>query len=970
MQADHFNVTASGSGGSSSSAALHTPQKRSALACLPCRTAKNKCDGVPPPLIAELSSHLETKMPHPTGHDVQLRSDHACTRCARLRLECLWQPSHRTGRPRKRARGLDSAMDVRRSSSQAPITASFSTQQPGMSQDNFAPAPHPSAFDSTTAMIMGLFEQSQSQSQSQDQDQDEDQDQSQIQVNNSSSSFAESISSFQLSESDLMALLNQSPFDSSRAAIEAEQGDSAMPQPPMHPSLPADRAPMFDPMQSGPLPDQLIVSLDQITPLSCPPPTYQKPTTTNDASSCSPKANLPAISSTGASSRARTQLSALRARLNPVSQSPPPNMPRAEKIDVPNVVHFREAKEMVLRYIYRTGSSPSVDDSVDTAVLDNGLKLYFSGFAKTVPLLGDMVEFQATVLDALPRQNNVRRLLSRIVATLGYLVSTANLVTENERNELLQHLRSEARTLSLSCLDRIESLPCIRLDDLEALAILQSLLLMAYDSYGQSQLSEAESTMRSAVNVALKMQLYRMDAPSQSNIHSARPALSESHAESLRRAWWELYLCDLMFTVTTSGKIARCIDTHNLEVAVHTPIDPGLSSLGRHAGMLLGGSSTMKAESSEEASADRHELSQAYDVRIRTCALIHESVKVPDNPNEPDFERIRAIDTMLSNIMIVAQRHWANASTHSNASRQNGTDDRNRNEDERLRWINDTRIELLFTSMTMLHASRIHLHRIAWFHDLTMDFTSCSFKKLDNAADRVSTAVGLGSSAPVAASPQSTAAGDARRQAMLSTSVTRIVSSADAIMRLVRLDQRMSSPSTWTWTNTEGIGSESDTQSYVAGRLPAHWPFLGCCNMVAAFGYVVAVAASGPDKSNLPTYGDEIRLYDEEDVSLGEETLSIGPSWQHQPFESSLPLFAASPTSPAAITTGAVSSNATTTTRRDAMVWKLRAAISNIGFAESTLSQYAHIWPICAVYQREVALCRDAIDSTGPTGLQ
>ncbi|SPO32464.1 uncharacterized protein UTRI_04208 [Ustilago trichophora] len=960
MQAGRSDMSASGSG----SAALHTPQKRSALACLPCRTAKNKCDGAPPPLIAELSSHLETKIPHPTGHDVQLRSDDACTRCARLRLECLWQPSHRTGRPRKRARGLDSALDTHLSSSQTPAVASASTEQHGMSQDSFAPAPHPSAFDSTTAMMMGLFEQNQSQGQSP------------IQLDNSSSSFAESMSAFQLSESDLMALLNHSPFDSSRAAIETEQDDSATSQPQILPSLPANGAPMFDPLQSGPLPDQLIVSLDQITPLSCPPPpTYQQPTTADDPSSCSPQANLPHVSLTGTSSRARTQLSALRARLNPVSQSPPPNIPRAETTDAPNVVHFREAKKMVLRYINRTDSNPSADDGVDTAVLDNGLKLYFSGFAKTVPLLGDTVEFQTTVLDALPRQNNVRRLLSRIVATLGYLVSTANLVTENDRNQLLQQLRSEARTLLYSCLDRIESLPYIRLDDLEALAILQSLLLMAYDNYGQSQLSDAESTMRSAVNLALKMQLFSMDAPSQTNIHGARPALSESHAESLRRAWWELYLCDLMFTVTTSGKIARCIDTVNLEVAVHTPMDPGLASLGRHARMLLGGNSAMKAESSEEAGPDRHELSQAYDVRIRTCALIHESVKVPDNPNEPDFERIRAIDTMLSNIMIVAQRHWANASTHNNASRQNGIDDRNGNEDERLRWVKDTRIELLFTSMTMLHASRIHLHRIAWFHDLTMDFTSCSFKKLDNAAENVNAAVvGLGSPMSVTASPQTTAAGDARRQAMLSTSVTRIVSSADAIMRLVRLDQRMSSPC--TWTNTGGIGSESDTQSYVAGRLPAHWPFLGCCNMVAAFGYVVAVAASGPDNSNLPTYGDEIRLYDADDGLLGEESLSVAPGWQHQPFESSLSLFAASPASPADIYTGAVSlgssssTSPSTRTKRDAMVWKLRAAISNIGFAESTLSQYAHIWPICAVYQREVALCRDAIDSTGPTGLQ
>lgn len=50
----------------------------------------------------------------------------------------------------------------------------------------------------------------------------------------------------------------------------------------------------------------------------------------------------------------------------------------------------------------------------------------------------------------------------------------------------------------------------------------------------------------------------------------------------------------------------------------------------------------------------------------------------------------------------------------------------------RTRWATETRIELLFTAMTMLHASRFHLHRLAWFPDLTMDFVSRSFKRFDN----------------------------------------------------------------------------------------------------------------------------------------------------------------------------------------------------------------------------------------------
>ena len=430
--------------------------------------------------------------------------------------------------------------------------------------------------------------------------------------------FSDSMSSFQLSESELIALLNSSPFDSSRAAIGTEQDEPITPSPQTHLSLPpaeSSRDPPFDSMQASTLSNQLITSLHQIVPPSCPQPGFQQTPTADDQPSPALSSVLPDASA-GASSRARSQLSALRARLHRVSKSPPPTTPRASTVDVPSVMHFGEAKDKLLRYIRRADSNASVDDSIDAAVLDNGLKLYFSGFAKTVPLLGDATEFESTVLNVLPRQNSVRRLLSRVVATLGYLVSTANLVSEHERNLLLQKLRSEASKLLHSCLDRIGSHPLLRLDDLEALALLQSCLLLAYDSYGQNQLSDAEATMRVAVNLALKLRLNQMDAPLSSDMYGSRPPLSEAHAESLRRAWWELYLCDLMFGVTTSGRIRRCVDTANLEVAVHTPLDPGFAPLPRHTDLMLGSNHggqniAMKAETFGEADVDRKALSQA-----------------------------------------------------------------------------------------------------------------------------------------------------------------------------------------------------------------------------------------------------------------------------------------------------------------------------------------------------------------------
>ncbi|SNX85890.1 uncharacterized protein MEPE_04599 [Melanopsichium pennsylvanicum] len=900
---------------------VHTPPKRSALACLPCRTAKNKCDGVPPPLIAKLSSHLDTKIPNPAGQHLQLRSEQSCTRCARLHLECIWQPSHRTGRPRKRACVQEASIGAPQLAPyNVHIASSTSVRDDIASEtkDAAASSQHSTPFDQTTITMMDLLEHSQAQTQA-------------------DNFFSESMCSFHLSESALISLLNQSPFDSSRAAIE--QNDWSM-------TPEAQSQDFQSPIQT----DQLITSLDEIFPPSSSPQpslrhTLQDPTTQR----------VPALSPVGASSEARSQLSALRARLNPVSHSPLPTAPSPSIEASSSIIHLGEAKEALLCYIRRIHSDPSLDDNIDTAVLDFGCKLYFSSFAKTVPLLGDMTDFETTILNAFPRQNCATRLLRRIVATLGYRVSIANLVSEHDRNVLLQRLRIEARNLLSACFDRILTQPFVRLNDVEALALVQALLLFAYDSYGQNQLSEAESNMSAAVNLALKMRLNQIDAPSKpaghdlnanhNNAFGARSALSQSHAESLRRAFWELYLCDLMLNVTTSGRIARCIDMSTLEIAVHTPLDPGLTT-------TLDGQSDALESDNFDTDRDRQALSQSYDVRVRSCALIHECVKPPENPDEPDFERIRAIDTMLSNIMVVAQRHWASASTANSIHSGDAVS-------ECTRWANDTRIELLFTAMTMLHASRIHLHRLAWFHDLTMDFSSCSFKKFNEASNvAVGTTALRTSPGPVSQETLS------RRQAMLSNSVTRIVSSADAIMRLIRLDQRLASPSTWTIEDT--------TETYVARRVAVHWPFLGCCNMVAAFGYVVAVAAS--NESNLPTYRDEIRLFDQH-APLFNTNYSSNVAFSHPSSPQYFPSLHTFPnnhpdpvlsTTPPPITT----TNRSNTTHRNAIIWKIRAAISNILFAQSTLAHYAIIWPICTIYQNQVAMCRTAIDSTGPTGLQ
>ena len=69
---------------------MEAKHKRIGVACVGCRTAKSKCDGVPP------------NMDSGTGDDQQMfERTPPCSRCSLHHFPCLWKPPHRPGRPRK-----------------------------------------------------------------------------------------------------------------------------------------------------------------------------------------------------------------------------------------------------------------------------------------------------------------------------------------------------------------------------------------------------------------------------------------------------------------------------------------------------------------------------------------------------------------------------------------------------------------------------------------------------------------------------------------------------------------------------------------------------------------------------------------------------------------------------------------------------------------------------------------------------
>lgn len=216
---------------------------------------------------------------------------------------------------------------------------------------------------------------------------------------------------------------------------------------------------------------------------------------------------------------------------------------------------------------------------------------------------------------------------------------------------------------------------------------------------------------------------------------------------------------DILLNLSTSGKISRQIDSS-------TFIDIDANSI-----------------------ATDTPLQQAYDGRIKAALILSESTKINGRLN---FERVGALDTMITNLLTLTQ-----ASYH--------LDD------------NSTIKELNFTSTMMLLASRIHLHRQAWFADMTFDFQSCSFKQKINEMEMMLDDLFVMPNC-------------GNLDESLSRSLQAIQESSQQMLHWIRLDEANQSQQVFTTS--------------------LHWPFYNCCQLVASYGPILEIAILKASRSN------------------------------------------------------------------------------------------------------------------------
>ncbi|EPQ29701.1 uncharacterized protein PFL1_02921 [Pseudozyma flocculosa PF-1] len=876
-------------------------QRRSALACLPCRSAKNKCDGQAPPLAVEYSASQALK----AAPSDDIPSDAPCTRCRRLDLRCLWQPSHRTGRPRKKRRASETRDDFGSAGiGRAGLGA-------GAGAAGSSSSPHHRLGSHTTA---------------------------------SGEALRPTLPPVDITGPEIFALLNTSPYDStesSYSALDNEQYDES------DPGL-TDESASFDASSVQPSPPSGVAAWSATTAPATA--TMAPPSAGGLQLQSAFDADHPIVQERP-SKRARDQFSMLRSRIG---------------------VGVRQERMLEIN-----SSPPSLWPELPPEFLGHetdlqrGLRLYFSGFGLSVPILGEEENFFAARFVQMP-ELSPSPLVLHAAATLGLLLE------EGKDAVSVDAMRARTRELADVTVERSSALHDTDLARL--LSAIQGLILVAYDDYGRTQLPAAARYMRAACDLALRAHLNLLDSgrdfaaphhgdPGQPGGHrrvsfagiGSSRSFTQDFLQDCRRTWWELYIADLMFHMTTSGRLQRILTDRRMVVAVNSPRDPG----------------------------DR-ERSEAYDIRIRAAALINECTRPPADPRNPDLGRLHAVDTMLSNLLLQGQSLWAGiAASVSNPSQQ-----------MRPTPMVQTKLEIIFTSLVVMHAARIHLHRQAWFSDLQMDLESCSFRpkhRSGTVEPTPSSAAGAGRLAVIS---------DEARRDYIASSVSTIVSCSDGILRLIRLDAEMHLD--LAMTRPSVFGAPPPPSSPV----PPHWPFFACCSMVASFGYAVAVAASGPEHSALPSYRDEIRLrmgdgrgsagqagavppvvdysiHGANDPTMDSLIAHWGQPQGHghgqrlgdgcmgpasSPSQPSLSPSSSSPApAPAPPSTSSAASQyelVQEQKRRDeeAYIWKTRAALSNISFAETTLSLYATIWPMAAVYQAEVRKCKGAVNLSSICG--
>ena len=216
---------------------------------------------------------------------------------------------------------------------------------------------------------------------------------------------------------------------------------------------------------------------------------------------------------------------------------------------------------------------------------------------------------------------------------------------------------------------------------------------------------------------------------------------------------------------------------------------------------------------------------------------------------------------------------------------------------------------------------------MAWFADLTLDLHSCSFRaKASDSSD------GDGRCALQQADLGATYPGQMQDSIgkILQVSAVMGVCARRCTHAPPRPAQSASLILQFTQLDSDAFFRRSLQHSGDMSFAAPHWPFIGCCQMVASYGFVVGAALDNRAHTSIVTSVGATAHYSQSVVLSSDELC--------------------------------VASACPTDGEGEDTLRQSEQAAGSIALAEATLGALSDVWKVAALYRSEVHQCRLAVD--------
>jgi hypothetical protein len=408
----------------------------------------------------------------------------------------------------------------------------------------------------------------------------------------------------------------------------------------------------------------------------------------------------------------------------------------------------------------------------NNGIAERGVLLFWNGLSNAIPLFCSLKELNealhCTGCDSIDLQSI--ELLRCAVATLGYALfeghKSPNFISM--RRSSLENLH-DFRQSNVDTAARDSLVRCTA-----------GAILVCYATFGCGEVSDLAGHKTSAITFARAARLESIDRDVTTSSGTTMFTWISPQFQSLaRRSFWELHILDSVFHVATSGQVKRLLMMEDEDVGLPT-CDPDL-----HV-----------------------DVKGAWELRRKTARLLFDCVHSKILEEDSPALSLASADTLCANTIAEAELAFLKL-TRSAAPRLQRDHDHFESVVRQCQTV-------VFDCLIMLHVSRLHLHRVTWFSDISMGMRSCSFKRSEGDIYSDHNEVRFDEVQTWA---------DARLE-----SVEKISKCATSILSLLQMDT-----DAFFKRNIAQIG----VANVIAPLIPIHWPIIGCCKMAASYGLFV-----------------------------------------------------------------------------------------------------------------------------------